>query len=186
MVGVKQGYESIALYKDVLVDLTMTTDTEMGTRGERSGRDELHTAANKGPETPQKQNGDEQEDVTPRQMNWENQRQWLNGSLTSSPIQRTRCPRPLSTDSDHMPVEDHPPIANERQPLLRTLTQSEPERLQAENEVERDLDQLIALKNREELEEVYGIPVIVSFCFLLHRIHLNHYPAHSCVHLVFA
>lgn len=31
-------------------------------------------------------------------------------------------------------------------------------------QVERDLNQLIALKEREELEEVYGVPVIVSSC----------------------
>ena len=59
---------------------------------------------------------------------------------------------------------------DEHQLLLRTLTRLDvvSERLlQAENDVERDLDQLIALKNREELEELYGTPVIVTFIFSL-------------------
>ena len=59
---------------------------------------------------------------------------------------------------------------DEHQLLLRTLTRLDDvsERLLlAENDVERDLDQLIALKNREELEELYGIPVIVTFIFSL-------------------
>jgi hypothetical protein len=127
VVGVKQGYESIALYKDVLVNVDISTlDTEID-------------------------------------MNPGNQRQWLNGALTSSPIiQRTRYSRSHSIGSAHMPP---PSSSDEHQPLLSTLTRAnyESERLQAENDVERDLDQLIALKNREELEEVYGIPVIVRF-----------------------
>ena len=63
-----------------------------------------------------------------------------------------------------MLTEEPPP--DEHQPLSGTLTRldDDSERLlQAENDMEKDLDQLIALKNREELEEVYGIPVIVTF-----------------------
>ena len=61
---------------------------------------------------------------------------------------------------------------------LRTLTRldDEPERLlQAENDVERGLGQLIALKNRdsEELEEVYGISVIVTFFLSSTSIYMN-------------
>ena len=58
--------------------------------------------------------------------------------------------------------ETPPPISDEQklnQPLLRTLTtrlnDESDERFQAENDVERDLDQLIALKNRDELECSY-------------------------------
>ena len=65
MVSVKTGYESIALYRDVLVNVNMlsTLNTEMGSR--------------KRPAAPnlRKQNGDEGEDVdiTPKQMVWESQ-----------------------------------------------------------------------------------------------------------------
>ena len=134
VVGVKQGYENIALYKDVLVNVNLSNvDTETG--------------------------------ATPKQMNRENQRQWLNQDLTSSPIQHTRYPRSIE--------EPHLLISDEHHPLLARAN-DEAERLQAENDVERDLDQLIALKNREELEEVYGTPVIVRFLFLVLCIYLNY------------
>ena len=139
VVGVKQGYESIGLYKDALVSVNMSTES-------REGR----------PEAPKKQIGNERE------------RQRV--SITSSAIQQQN----FSLSNHILTEESHP---NEHQPLLRTLTRldDDSERLlQAENDVERDLDQLIALKNREELEEVYGIPVIVTFFFLFStRIYLN-------------
>jgi len=77
----------------------------------------------------------------------------------NEPRRTTHRPRHVFTYPTTVPPD-------ERQPLLRTLTRldDDSERfLQAENDVERDLDQLIALKNREELEEVFGIPVIVMF-----------------------
>jgi hypothetical protein len=51
VVGVKQGYESIALYGDVLVNVIMlsTPNTEMGSK--------------ETPETPKRQNEDEREDI---------------------------------------------------------------------------------------------------------------------------
>lgn len=155
MVGVKQGYESIALYKDVLVNVNMssTLNTEMGSRERLAA--------------PKKQNEDEREDVdttiTPKQMDWENQRR--NRDSTSSPhIQQVEQQYSFPISSNRMLTEEAPPpILDEHQPLLRN--DESDERLQAENDVERDLDQLIALKNREELEEVYGIPVIVTFFF---------------------
>ncbi|PPQ73807.1 hypothetical protein CVT24_007259 [Panaeolus cyanescens] len=76
----------------------------------------------------------------------------------------------LSAAFDPLPRIDS--FAGEREPLLLTLSRqrktesllgdanSEHGRLLAEDEVERDLQELLALKNREELEEVYGIPVI--------------------------
>ena len=131
VVGVKQGYESIALYKDVLVNVNMSTlNTNM--MGPRERR----------PEVPKKQDGNERDRGTDPTM--------------FSPIQQQQYVFPEETPPD------------ERQPLLRTLTRldDDSERLlQAENDLERDLDQLLTLKNREELEEVYGIPVIVAFFF---------------------
>jgi hypothetical protein len=146
VVGVKQGYESIALYKDVLVSVVdMST---LNTQRERLA-------------APQRQNHDEREDDS------------------------------LSIGSNHNIITEEdfpPPISDEHQPLLRTMTKLD-DRLQAENDVERDLDQLIALKNREELEEVYGIPVIVTVFFicLLHcNLSETRYLARPRVHLKFA
>ena len=178
VVGVKQGYESIALYEDVLVNVNMSTlNTEMGSR-ER-------------PATPKKQNEDEREDAystTSKQRDWENQRR--RDSTSSPHIQQQQYS--LSIGSNHMLTEEQAPpaVSDEYQPLLRTLTSlhDQSERLQAEDEVERDLEQLIALKNRAELEEVYGIPVIVTFFFLVFstRIYLNFVIAHPRIHLMFA
>ena len=149
MVGVKQGYESIALYKGVLVNVNISTlNTEMGR-----------------PAAPKKQNEDEREDAystIPNQINWENQRR--RDSTSSPRVQQEQYS--LSIGSNHMLTEEAlpPPISDEHQPLLRTMTRLyESDEGQAKNDVESDLDQLIALKNREELEEVYGIPVIVTF-----------------------
>ena len=171
VVGVKQGYESIALYKDVLVNANISTlNTEMGSR--------------EGPAAPKKQNEDDREDgITAKQMDWENQRR---RDATSPPrLQQQYSHRMLKTPP--------PPISDEHQPLLRasttTLDDESVERLQAENELERDLDQLIALKNREELEEVYGIPFIVTFFLSLLHPHLSEtcpILAHPCVHHMFA
>ena len=72
-----------------------------------------------------------------------------------------------------------PPISDEYQLLLRKLTTrlndkfQVDEKLQAENDVERDLNQLIVLKNREESEEVYGIHFIVTCFFFSTRFYLN-------------
>ena len=156
VVGVKQGYESIALYKDVLVNVNMssTLNTGMGSRERRAA--------------PKKQSEDvDTATITSKQTDWENQRR--NRDSTSSPhIQQQQ--HSLSIGSNVLTEAHPPPISDERQPLLGTLMtrldDGSDERLQAENDVERDLDQLIALKNREELEEVYGIPVIVT-CFFL-------------------
>ena len=101
----KTGYESIALYRDVLVNMSSTLNTEMGSR-ERPAAPNL-----------KKQNGDEGEDVDitiPKQMVWVGK----------------------------------PTIL-----VLVYLT--------------------TVLTNREELEEVYGIPFIVtcfffSFHFIFH------------------
>ncbi|KAF8797555.1 hypothetical protein BYT27DRAFT_7204351 [Phlegmacium glaucopus] len=173
VVGVEQGYESIALYKDVLVSVnTSVWNTEMETRRNSRLAESRNTYSNERLETPQKQSRDDV-NATSKRMDSENQRQWLNAGLASSPIQRTSS---RSVGSSHISTDEAPPpISNERQPLLRVLTQKpndESERLQAESEVERDLDQLVALKSRQELEEAYGMPFIRIPVFLscLHRL----------------
>ena len=131
VVGVKQGYESIALYKDVLISANMST-LITDTMESRDRRPE---------EAPMKQG----------------EREQRRDSTMSSPIQQQQ-------QQYSFPISSEEP--DEYQPLLRTLSRidDQSERLlQAENYVERDLDHLMALKNREDLEEVYGIPVIVTF-----------------------
>jgi hypothetical protein len=94
------------------------------------------------PAAPKKQNVDDDADTTtlkgPKQMDWERRRD----SISSPPIQQQQYS--FSIGSNHiLTEEDLPPISDEHQPLLRTLTRldDESERLQqAENDVERDLD----------------------------------------------
>ena len=82
-----------------------------------------------------------------------------------------------------------PPISNEHQPLLRTLStrldDESDERLhQVDNDVESDLDQLIALKNRRIGGGIsyYGIPFIVTcfFSFFSLNLVLYTYSAFPC------
>ena len=87
MVGVKTGYESIALYRDVLVNVNMSSTliTEMGSRERPPAAPNL-----------KKQNGDEGEDVdiTPKQMVWESQ-QSSSSSTFHSRCQRSKDPHEL-------------------------------------------------------------------------------------------
>jgi len=87
VVGVKQGYESIALYGDVLVNVIMssTPNTEMGSK--------------ETPEAPKRQNEDEREDmwiITTKLMDWENQLVFLlfissSLLLQKNPVCANRC-----------------------------------------------------------------------------------------------
>ena len=51
-------------------------------------------------------------------------------------------------------------------------------------QVEQDLDRLLAIKAREEVEEVYGMPAIVSpACFCIHRANTIMVAENTCVHI---
>lgn len=57
-----------------------------------------------------------------------------------------------------------------------------------EREVDRDIEQLVKLKEREEIEEVYGIPVIVSSIlsqFIPKHLNMSILIAHPCICTVF-
>ncbi|KAJ2930794.1 hypothetical protein H1R20_g6267, partial [Candolleomyces eurysporus] len=131
IVGIKQGYENIALYRDVLVNVKKISEEDSLIPGE----------------------GTVSSSVSP--------------ALTRS-----------STRSQELsPYHDEDgPVRGERQPLLAKPPQANGlyrfSKNALEQEVQNDLDQLIALRSREELEEIYGIPVIHVPVFIscLHRI----------------
>ena len=107
-VGISQGYEQLALYRDVLVTLARARElvilwTQPPPRGGSKGR----------------------------------------GARDESGGSRTR---------------DEPVRLGQAPPPLSRL----PSEAEIRLEVDRDLDQLVALKTREELEELYGVPAIVS------------------------
>lgn len=127
--GIKQGYEAIALYRDVLVIARRVTDSSSGVPNEQNARI-------LGTEEP------------PRTIT----------GLRSSSEQQYR----IGLDTLAL-EENHDVLQGERRPLLpRNGTSKYPSSDELRLEVERDLDQLIAIRNREELEEVYGMPMIVS------------------------
>lgn len=117
LVGIKQGYENIALYRDVLVNVKRISPEDTSIPAERSSYLE-----------------NDSPDIT---------RQSTRGSQER--------------------VLEEP--RGEREPLLQKLPQANGvyrfSRKAIEQEVQYDLDQLTALKAREELEELYGMPVIV-------------------------
>jgi hypothetical protein len=58
-------------------------------------------------------------------------------------------------------------VGDERQLLLPRQSRIGREESELQLQLERDVDKLLTLRNREELEEVYGMPVIVRAIFLL-------------------
>jgi len=187
VVGIKQGYESISLYKDVLVSVkrVVSKDEEM-TRsanvsdGEGQDLDDAVKDAPPRSMTPVTSRTNQGESSAPPAQKNSNSPQEvaasanpadnLPPSFVAFPSRREHL-NSLSSFNSMLHLEDlsRSVTMGERQPLLPlnlTNLQSprptqESERLLAENAVERDLEELMAIKNREDLEEVYGIPVIV-------------------------
>ncbi|TFK36606.1 hypothetical protein BDQ12DRAFT_686712 [Crucibulum laeve] len=145
VVGVKQGYEGIGLYRDVLVTVRRSNGD---LRKTSNATVKLDSAAT----------------VRPR-----------SGSGNGSPNTLAPGPSSISRQASRE-VEPQTVAEGERQPLLTRKPTNEQQdfliQTALELEVERDLEQLIALKNREELEEVYGMPFIDIPVFLscLHRV----------------
>ncbi|KAH9477084.1 hypothetical protein JR316_0011000 [Psilocybe cubensis] len=171
VVGIKQGYESIALYKDVLV--TAKKNSAVSNMESAALRSDVAVTPTRSPAQVE-----EDSSVTPTQRDRQN---------PSAPraIKRTHSDSLSSVASDsHSHYGDHrlvDVVYGEQEPLLKVHDHAQflthqptngASRLSVEDEVERDLDQLLACKSREELEEVYGIPVIRIPVFIscLHRI----------------
>jgi len=117
IVAIKQGYENIALYRDVLVSVKRISPRGSPDFNSRSTLD-------------------------------------LRPSLTRRTSFGSHELMSSSEDVHRLTA------TGERQPLLPTKQTFSQQAL--EQEVENDLEQLVALKQREELEEIYGIPIIVS------------------------
>ena len=164
VVGIKQGYENIALYKDVLVNVRKET--------EETNPVTSAVESTSGPGTSL--------DETPTQRRFEGRsRPLAEGDVQNNPETHRRREHSSSLSSvgsagrnEDMGVS---PTFGERQPLLSlnrpprsgspVITRSaadENGHLTIEDEVEQDLQELMHIKTREELEELYGMPVIVS------------------------
>lgn len=151
-VGIKQGYEGITLYRDVLVSVRRGPELgpEAAVHAHRRGdQSTSHTACT----------------VTPPSVNQSLLEMDTSGPEEASLRQRSGEREPLIP----------------RKPLNGDMLPSSLQR-----EVEHDLDQLIAIKSREELEEVYGMPVIVSSIRIYTVEVTNLFSANSGVHLLSA
>ena len=139
VVGIAQGYDQISLYRDVLVPPGRDDEFFLQWKNDvsRGSPSEL-------PPTP------------------------MNGATTNEPSSSVGSRGEGKGKSAALPVQtDEYPISS-RINSGSTLRLGEPVTFvlegPAEVQVDRDLDRLMALKGREEVEEVYGIPAIVSPC----------------------
>ena len=143
--GIKQGYEAIALYRDVLVIARRVTDSS-GVPSRKPSNEQNAQILEAG----------------------ESLRVITTGLPSSSEQQQYRI------GLDTLAFEEDNDVQGERTPLLPRNggTGKYPSSDELRLEVERDFDQLIAIRNREELEEVYGMPMIVSAAIFLEEEYL--------------
>jgi hypothetical protein len=129
IVGIKQGYEGITLYRDVLVSVRRVVST--------SGR------AQKRKDVPRSGYGSVSRE---------------NSRIRDAPD------RIVSNSRDPVDIERRPLLERPLSIASSIAARSDAQLKDAiEEEVERDVDELIALRGRGELEDLYGMPFIVGF-----------------------
>ncbi|KAK7045420.1 hypothetical protein VNI00_007673 [Paramarasmius palmivorus] len=148
--GIKQGYEGITLYKDVLVDVSMLR--KKWTFPDHPAVDDA--IRDGGPGTKMYGATGNASESLPR------------GTSSSGTEERDVNEGPSSHDRGRLPRMPSVDAADERQPLLGlgSVDSLNPGlngfHESVEIEVEKDLDQLVAMRARDDLERVYGIPFI--------------------------
>ena len=159
VVGIKQGYENIALYKDVFVSVRKTIQHETPTPTPRIPS--ADAAAEIG------QAGTSNRDRVTQK--WSERRGTSTDREAETSQKRRDHSRSLSSIASGSLHDD---VTHERQPLL-TLRRQPTDTFMGtgavgdankmvESIVEQDLEELLRLKTMEEIEELYGMPVIVS------------------------
>jgi len=121
IVGIKQGYDGLALYRDVLVNVRKTVMTSNQIR------------------RPQ------------------------NGPILDYGSVAPENPETMLSFTQSIDIERRPLLENQIRNTNGIAAQGDAHLKDAmDDEVERDIDELIALRGREELEDLYGMPFIVS------------------------
>lgn len=139
--GIAQGYETLALYRDVLVP-------------ESAAREFVASASAAAVAAP----------------TWAPSKNGGSDSASPPPAADERLRESLSRGEDGGPGTDvaGSPVRGRRQqqqsscPSTWTAATND---VDIRLEVDEDFDELVAVKAREELEELYGVPAIVSFFF---------------------
>ena len=162
MVGIKQGYENIALYKDVLVNVRKTIKEENLTATHPMASTDMTSGI-----------GQAGTSGRGSQKSSEGKRPLVDREAqNNADMSRRRDYSSSLTSVSSSPYDDLPASATlERQPLLTLRRQpagppsiaEDADRALVESIVEQDLQELMCLKSREEVEELYGMPVIVSY-----------------------
>jgi hypothetical protein len=147
--GIAQGYETLALYRDVLVP-------ESAAREFLASASAASAAALAAPTWAPYKNGG-------------------SDSASPPPAADERLRESLSRGEDGGPETDvaGSPVRGRRQQQqssCRSVGTVAANDVDIRLEVDNDFDELIAIKAREELEELYGVPAIVSFFFLSPRL----------------
>lgn len=146
VVGIQQGYEATSLYRDVLVSVHRphVGDNSLSSPG-KSQNDDFRLPIIRSPSNP---------------------------SLHTSPVAGNSAidllNRGFEDEVYGQPERlDQDGVGDERQLLLPRQSRFGREESELQNQLERDVDKLLTLRSREELEEVYGMPVIVRVIFLI-------------------
>jgi len=139
VVGIQQGYEAIALYRDVLISIHRphAGDDSFSSPG-KSQNDDFRLPIMRSPSEPSARTspvaGNSAIDLLNR--GFEDEVYGQSGRL------------------------DQDGVGDERQLLLPRQSRIGREESELQIQLERDVDRLLTLRSREELEEVYGMPVI--------------------------
>lgn len=155
--GVVQGYKTIALYRDVLVPEAEARELVASVVGVGTGA--------------LKNGGSDRASSRLRES--------LSRGEDGGPTVEVAEP----------PVRSREQLQQERQESHRSSLAASSEANDAEIrlEVDKDFDALLALKEREELEELYGIPAIVScWVFPLDHLLILEIEVRACVRVMFA
>ena len=168
-IGTAQGYQSIGLYKDVLVSIH---------RKSKLGKSSpLKSDNGKGKQTalprddvpePQHESPTSYGTWAPAsQSPFEQASSSANAAATATenqPLLRQTSNISVITSSSFASFSLHPSVAWDN-PLEEGGAEDDEAESQLQLQVERDIDHLLAFKRREELQELYGMPFIVSPCY---------------------
>ena len=139
--SVVQGYETLGLYKKVIVPPGRENEFLTGWKDENAGSC-IEIGASSSPETMEHSGG------------------YFEEPEEAHRLHTTIMPDRETTGELHTLELDAELVGSRRRYLYKTASAAAI-RLQ----LEQDLDQLLTLKAREEVEEVYGVPAIVCYIF---------------------
>jgi hypothetical protein len=157
--GIAQGYQTLALYRDVLVP-------------ENTAREFVTFASPALAAAPPTWSSHKSDSTSPPPAADERLRESLSRGEDGSP----------GTDVAGSPVRGR---WQQQQSSYRSAWTPAPNDADIRLEVDKDFDELVAVKAREELEELYGVPAIVSLGFFISANCLTSIAVRACVRIVF-